>query len=129
MRKRTRWLVGLSACAVVAVAAAVWSSARAVGINRNGYDRIREGMALEEVSALLGKPPGDYRTREWSGERVESDVVYWTERGGLVFDGYNWFSDDGVIFVGFSKDGRAVGKHFHALHRDYFGWLRKLFGF
>lgn len=113
MKKRTRWLVVLSGCGVVAVAATVWWSATAVGINRNGYNLIREGMTVDEVSAILGKPPGDYRTgKTEERENVQADVKWW-QHDHKCSSGDNWVSDFGWIWVGFSEDGKAVGKHFY----------------
>src|SRR5262245_4631842 len=116
MKKRTRWLVVLSGCGVVAVAAAaatVWWSATVVGINRNGYNLIREGMTLDEVSTILGKPPGDYRTRETKQTGIVQPDVEWWQHDHKCSSGKNWISDCGWIWVGFSEDGKAVGKHFH----------------
>jgi hypothetical protein len=132
MRKRTRRLVGLLVCGVAAVAATVWFSGRPAGINRNGYSLIREGMTLEDVSAILGKLPGDYTTTEREQAGIVEPEVKWWQHDHQCFSGENWIADYGSIWVGFSEDGKAVGKHFHA-HRpglgNFLGWLRELVRF
>src|SRR6516162_7839304 len=58
---RRKLLLALAGLAVVAAAGVVvlWPSADR--IKRENCDRIRHGMSLAEVEAVLG-PPGDYRT-------------------------------------------------------------------
>jgi hypothetical protein len=60
-RGKLRWvLAGVAVVALLAVAAVVlWPYPNRV--TRQNFDRIRLGMSLAEVEAILG-PPGDYRT-------------------------------------------------------------------
>jgi hypothetical protein len=62
LRRRRLLLVGLAAVAVVGVAIAfvLLVPHPHAGITLENNERIRPGMTLEEVEAILGGPPGDY---------------------------------------------------------------------
>ena len=124
MRRRTL-LVALTGLAVV-VAAGVWFQwPRQDRITPANLDRIERGMKRAEVEAILGGPPGDYRTvwTDWEMNLNEDpfscasvDRRCWKtgaspyEPDGLhgesVSSGVpvigNWFGNDGCIQICFS---------------------------
>ena len=69
------------------------------------YYGIREGMTLSEVEAVIGLPPGDYRSSKqdaiWAlpadSLALEADVRYWL-----------WNNHE--IWVAVGADGKTVGK-------------------
>jgi hypothetical protein len=71
-------------------------------VNHAAFARIKEGMTREEVHAMLGVPPGDYRTRPpkpitglaiTDGTMIALICVRHTER---------WVGDEGAIDIDYS---------------------------
>jgi hypothetical protein len=60
-------------------------------VNRAAYDRIEVGMTPAQVQAILGGPPGDYRTR-----LVMTNLK---SGGGLPWS--VWQGDEGEVWVSF----------------------------
>ena len=70
--RRRNLLVVLAGLAVVVAAGVVVVWSRKDLITRDRYDRIQAGMTRTKVEAILGGPPGDYRTvpteaEQWQG--------------------------------------------------------------
>jgi hypothetical protein len=71
-------------------------------ITRQNCDRVREGMTMGEVEAILG-PPGDYATEPTRGYMGSGpQMMPWTTR--------EWVTDETVIWVDFDAAGKATGK-------------------
>jgi hypothetical protein len=103
MRKRTL-LVALAALAVVGAAGVVVLWPRADRITEANLERIKEGMSRAEVDAILGGPPGDYRTGPTEpGRRTVFTLGPPPER---------WLADAGVAYVSFDDAGRVQDLHF-----------------
>jgi hypothetical protein len=130
-RRRLRWLLALAGLAVL-VAGVVVLWPRPERITPEKVDRIHEGMSRAEVEAILGGPPGDYRTvwTEWEGNDCDEpfncgsvDLHSWCAetkgyqpdlkhsvlvQGELVVSGNHvvgdWFGNDGCIEVCFSPE-------------------------
>ena len=66
-------------------------------------ERIKPGMTRAEVEAILGGPPGDYRTRP------TQTVDIW------MAEGEAWFGDEGDCIVAFDR-GVAVAPAFFYPH-------------
>ena len=59
------WKVALALAAGVLPGVALWlllRPAAPLGIGRSAYKHIQEGMTPAEVEAVIGLPPGDYRS-------------------------------------------------------------------
>jgi hypothetical protein len=99
----------------------VWDHNRA-GVTRRNYQRVREGMTLAEVVALLGGLPDEGypvgvghlgRPLSWEdcprGRPVEGIWIFGGDRSGV---GQEWFGDVGMGYcsVLFDKDERVAGK-------------------
>jgi hypothetical protein len=92
-------------------------------IDRAAYDRIHEGMPLQEVQELIGVPPGEYGARSRRVEiaalrsgsmRLEEE--FWRLPHEVRHVG--WSSDKGEITVAVSlADDKIVGKMFY--EREY----------
>jgi hypothetical protein len=95
MSKRTRRLVllGLPAAFMVALLAA-WLLSPRTAITRANAEKIRKGMTLAEVEAILGGPARD--------EAPERGLAWPSYKGSL------WASDLGAVRVGFGHEGRVV---------------------
>jgi hypothetical protein len=126
-RWRVRWTVSLLV-AVAAAAAAIYLISASPpwpvgvlpkpGVTKANYQRIERGMMLEQVIALLGAPPGDYRTgpveldlREWDWkfDNMMNAPEWWL---GEVRPRVEWWrGDEGTFWVCF-LDGREVEKNF-----------------
>jgi hypothetical protein len=127
---RRRGLIATIAVLVVlfvAVAFVLWP--RTDPITQENFDRIRAGMSRAEVEAILGGPPGDYRSAwtDWPQNANDADdfncgSVDWRARSVSV-RGYEhnyflhaetnspghlvtglWFGNDGCVQVQFSPD-------------------------
>lgn len=95
--RRKRVIVGLAVLAVaVGTFAAHWP--RGPRPCRATFERVRDGMAFDEVCAAVGGPPGDYSDGSCvhSGYRMTGEGVGW------------WLADDGELVVHFRSDGRAA---------------------
>ena len=70
-------------------------------VTRANYSRIKNGMTLCEVEAILG-PPGDYTA--WPHPSRINEVESLKPIGGT---GEEWRGEQGLIQVGFDRNGRA----------------------
>jgi hypothetical protein len=86
-----------------AFGAALWLGTQPSGIGRFSCLRIRVGMSPEQVEAVLGCPPGDYR----SEPRVICES--WLHLPGQTRK--DWYSDDGHVRVVFDVQRRVVGAY------------------
>lgn len=101
-RKR-RWVLVLAGLAVLAAGAFVlWLQPER--ISQENFDRIRVGMSRAEVEAILGGPPGDYRTvRTVWNSAVEEDPAYCSAvdyRASIIDEkGYSSSSLEGGVWA------------------------------
>jgi hypothetical protein len=78
-------------------------------VNRAAFERIEEGMTRAEVHAVLGGPPGDYRTQPpYPGPFMLHDP----------YRGWNWHEqwegDEGLVRLNYSRvTGGVVRATFH----------------
>src|SRR5438105_600427 len=99
---RRRLLVALGvALAVLVAVGAVWRLTRQeMHIDEAHCDRIRPGMRLDEVEAILGGPPGDYTVQA-------VPIPHFRGPGGPE-PPKCWSSDQGQICVDFDEQGAVV---------------------
>jgi hypothetical protein len=104
----TRWrlLLGVGLLAVIGVGVVVgWRAATTpAGVNRVSYLRIGQGMRREQVEAILGGPPGNYRSAGESAISCES----WLHRIGDRRE--RWDGDDGDALITFDQDSRVCSR-------------------
>jgi hypothetical protein len=115
----TRWrlFLGVGLLAVIGAGVVVgwWAAATPAGVNRISYLRIGQGMRHEQVEAILGGPPGNYRT-----DGIDRIFM----EGGLHRIGYRrqfWYGDDGDALIEFDSDKRVASREWrprHATSRD-----------
>jgi hypothetical protein len=74
-------------------------------ITEANCDRIKKGMTLRQVEAILGGPPGDYTA--WPHPR--DDVEHLGAPGG---SGEHWTGEKGTIDVSFDENGKVSGTYF-----------------
>jgi hypothetical protein len=89
-------------------------------VNRVACERIKEGMTQEEVHAILGGPPGDYRTRP------AKDLFFYF--ADLIDLGYGdtllcWLGDDGLVTVVFEQDRVVHGRFVKDVDLEPYGLL------
>jgi len=115
---RRRWtlLLGLALLLALVGAATVWLLRPEERVTADNCERIRVGMTVGEVQALLGRPPDD----ESRPDLVDGSVTR------------AWNGRDGSILVAFSADRAALRARFvresSDSPRSASGWLRRLFG-
>jgi hypothetical protein len=107
-----RFCLALGALAIVSAGLVVVCLLRptagpASGINRENFDRVREGMTEAEVEAIFGCPPGHYNRRP---------VV--VLMSGVMFRRW-WVSDDAVITIELSPDDADWERPWRVCHKDY----------
>jgi hypothetical protein len=105
MRRRTL-LVVLAALAVVVAVGTVLLWPRAERVTLENHTSIRSGMTLPEVEAILGGPPGDYRTSPTQFEF--GDPSFRCRRSHLRGTGVSeehWECDTLALLVRFSDEG------------------------
>ncbi len=120
MGHRRLLLLGLAAVlAVLGVAVSVWLLPRSA-INRENYRKIRDGMSLAQVEAILGGPERDESigvhaglltqdgseiSKGWERERRRDfDVAVF---GSAPPPAKRWTSDTVIICVGLDTEGRV----------------------
>jgi hypothetical protein len=86
-------------------------------INRANFERIKKGMTLREVEAIIGAPAGDYTTEPTS-------IV---DDGWYVSGDKEWVDDEGAISVWFDPQGRIRDMSFVPVRpRTGLTWLERL---
>jgi hypothetical protein len=75
-------------------------------VTRAACDRIKEGMSQADVYAILGGPPGDYRTRPYL-PRVSPDLVLSGEWESASIERM-WEGVEGAAVVLYSADPERV---------------------
>jgi hypothetical protein len=73
-------------------------------VNRAAFERIKRGMSQARVEAILGGPPGDYRTRPTEKVNTMGVVV-----------GYRWLGNEGTATVSFFE---GVVRHMSFSERE-----------
>jgi hypothetical protein len=114
----------LAVLAVAAVCAAVaWRHPSAITLENEA--RIREGMTLRELGAILGGPPRDESTgpAEHNPNGLGTTHIPGRAPPAHVTQIHEWISDEVMIRVAFDADGRAEWISTCALRRAYPGVL------
>jgi hypothetical protein len=120
MRKRLLILAGVALAAAVIVPAALelrshrqklaQKLARGRLIDRAHFDRVKVGMRFEEVEAVLGGPPGDFRTGHVLYFEPSSSTLNSIEGRGWRLE--RWGGDVGQILVTFDRRGAVRLRYF-----------------
>ena len=101
---RRRWIVVLLACSLLLAVGPIWMLFPSPGVHIGAFNRIQKGMFESEVHAVLGGPPGDYRSNPGPGPFYAS---FLRPIGGIKKD---WFGDSLDIHVGFDSHNRVLWK-------------------
>ncbi len=111
MRKRWRWVAGLGLMLVVLLMTGVLLSSpvpASRGWTPQDFLRIRPGMTLTEVEAILGAPPGTYQTVATRPDPSASDFdgsIFGTPTG--IANTAIWSSDTALIYLGLDPTDRV----------------------
>jgi hypothetical protein len=100
-------MVWLGIAATVGLALVAWAGVFHRTLRPENYPLVKPGMALKQVEALLGGPPGDYG---WFfvGTSLMTQEGFKAPAGST--EGI-WFNDDHRIEVYFDSRGRVVALH------------------
>jgi hypothetical protein len=111
MSKRRAAVLAVLAILAAGVGTHLSVQAKRPHCDRKRYDAVRLGMTLEEVSAAIGLPPGDYTGRQFrpSGGYWEREA---SEAGAAGVRALTWCGTRGMIVVAVDGKGRAVAKEF-----------------
>jgi hypothetical protein len=91
----------------------IWIAIPKPGINRQNYHKIQIGMTVDEVTALMGQPPGNY------AKPTSVIVVPDGESMGDTTPGQKfWMSDSGFIIVVLDENDRVRGAAFTRVQDD-----------
>ncbi len=104
MWKRWRWVVG-GLAALLAGVLLLFCAPQRHDLTRQDFKRLRLGMTLAQVEAVLG-PPGDYRTGVCVSDTWPREEN-WLAMQSLHGDLKTWESDAAIIVVGFDR-GEAI---------------------
>ncbi len=105
-----KWIILGCVATVLSVAGtmfALLASRPESAVNRANAARIEPGMTEDEVKAIFGGPPGDYRI---GSRAITFDVGLAALPGNTM---QTWRGDEGLAMVQFGPDGRVV-------HADFF---------
>jgi hypothetical protein len=118
MRKRTKVALLLAVGATVLLGVAGFLLRSASPITPRAYHRIKEGMTRQEVEAVLGLPPGDYRSRagreddsSWGMKELRGEYLLTHPLKSLYDEPPRdwrdeiWMADDFEIWAWFDGDG------------------------
>jgi hypothetical protein len=102
---------------------------RGAGIAQANYERLREGMTLDEVQAILGDPAGDYTGGQC--EPLSRPLISISQSKNIrviprPVTRRQWISDQGCICVGFTQGGQICRKAFLPVERQYTTFLDRL---
>src|SRR4051812_24185484 len=122
-----RKLIACVLIVVVTAAAVLWLCWPEEAIGPGSFRRIRAGMTLDDVEAIIGLPPGDYHSGPHGpgGLMARGTIKYLREERGLppqdIPESWNaakperrercvksWWANDHAIYVAFDDDGTAV---------------------
>ena len=133
MSKRLRWLLGLTLLAVAGTAVFAYLLYPRSAINRENFEKIREGMTLAEVEAILGGEQRDESTGFLMtiGEK-EDGILIPAMVGPMTISSRDriqvWANDYAVIRMDFGWDGRIRSSQFWAVRpaeESLIGLLRR----
>jgi hypothetical protein len=100
-------LIGLLAVALLLLGALLpLVVPRHCPVNRVACERIKEGMTEAEVHAILGGPPGDYRTRPVCADIGRGGGISWSMWFGDEGDAWVWL-DRGVVRSTMFREAKA----------------------
>jgi hypothetical protein len=112
-------------CSVAAVLLAVMAFLspllllRSSPVTRQAFDRIAERMSRKQVEAVLGGPPGDYRT---GPDPSLPELLI--SSGPCISE--EWIGDEGTVRICFGGAGLVMGKDFVEARGDRPGILETL---
>src|SRR5262245_41710592 len=124
--RRWRLFIGLGLGLVVLLLGylAMWF---AIPSEVRAFERIQEGMTINEVENVIGLPPGDYsspaRTRLPSISLLNSGVL---RKPGYTLKSWAW--DNYEISVVFDPDGRTTRKRLDPPRPSIFDQVRQFLG-
>jgi hypothetical protein len=129
-RRFWTWIV-LGVLAISIMGPVIWIVIPKPGINRQNYLKIQIGMTVDEVTALMGHPPGNYARPTSSISATEGEST-----GEITHEQLFWFGDSGFVVVNFDDNNCVRGAGFCPVQdtRDnsgfgrLFGPIRRLFG-
>jgi hypothetical protein len=123
-RVRRTLRVALAALAVVVAAGALVQWPRSSLITQEHCGRIRAGMRRTEVEAILGVPPGDYRTGATDSDFSEGhirDMESSYRTIGMTLQ--RWQNDAVICLVVFDRKDRVFLEIHNSDHRQAMGVL------
>jgi hypothetical protein len=131
VRQRRRFLICLVllvGLAVVSLTMVMWLTAPKGNINANSFKAINGEMTEEQVEALLGVPPGDYRTVEHvgRGQITLASCVPTYDDEQKPKTSREWQGNEGSITVTFDQYGRAMSKAYMVPGQRPPDWLARL---
>ena len=126
MTRRRLLLFALLSAIVVAAACTAVVRPRPSAITRENEARIRDGMTLDELQAILGGPPRDRSTGPTDYDPNGVTHVPGRPPPARVTTISEWISDEVLIRVAFDADGRAEWITTCPLRRTYPGVLPTL---
>jgi hypothetical protein len=104
--RNRRWFATLALVVIVAAVAvlASWLSIVHDNVNPDAYARIRVGMHVREVEALIGQSPGYLERTGWRPDQSIIDNADW--EGEWPGDSGNYLMDGVVIYYRHDLPGR-----------------------
>jgi hypothetical protein len=106
--------VGLVAVVGAVCLTVAFSAGQRPRITQANFERIKVGMRLEEVEAILGVPPGDYTTEPVPDLEVGSSGTFKKPGRGCA-----WWGNDGLIQLGVDEDNLVLWTRFVEPHYGY----------
>jgi hypothetical protein len=124
---RPRWLksrrfwTGVVLClvAIAIIGPVIWIAIPKPGINRQNFRKIQVGMSLEDVTALMGRPPGNYAgPTSFILATAQGETIGEIGKTGPRQEA--WMSDGGFVIIGLDGNDRVSGAGFSPVQDNSF---------
>jgi hypothetical protein len=105
---KRQYLLSFGAIALLAIAATLaWFYWPQTQLKLDSFDKVREGMTLSEIEALVGGPPGIYCSGGVTGTYCQGVPVKGVE---LAKEGMSreWVAESRSLFVAFDENNTAT---------------------
>jgi hypothetical protein len=122
--KSKRLWIGIAACLLVV--AVIWVCIPKPGITRQNYRKIQIGMTVGEVTALMGRPSGNFASPSAIIVVPDSETFGEFRSGG---EQPFWVSNSGYVTISLDENNRVGGAAFTNVRDDsVMGRIGRVFG-
>jgi hypothetical protein len=116
MSRRTAYTLSFTALGIVLLLVGVWLALvmpTRCPVTEAASERIKPGMTRAEVEAILGGPPGEYRTRIYPEPDEYLPSSGWVSDGFRGWKAGEWQGDEGKVSIYFDSSDSVFTTRFN----------------